>query len=225
MALVQGQSSSHRRSSSSTSQAALLRARRDLCNAKLTFQAELPDTSTVHVRGKGPGGLDRIGFRLEQSSQQQMGLGVSSISDMFLARNTPIVEYNIQQERNRRSLYKISPGDRIRAINSCGASEAMMHVLQRASDEEMKLKLDMERELEDVLQMPSFQGEQEKCPNLPPLCRWSQRRASVTSACSDPVATDLFSEDEFGKPMDRRLSQASTRASSRASSCVSRCRP
>eukprot|EP00933_Yihiella_yeosuensis_P030305 TRINITY_DN23968_c0_g1_i2.p1 TRINITY_DN23968_c0_g1~~TRINITY_DN23968_c0_g1_i2.p1 ORF type:complete len:211 (+),score=29.77 TRINITY_DN23968_c0_g1_i2:165-797(+) len=210
MALVQGQSSSHRRSSSSTSQAALLRARRDLCNAKLTFQAELPDTSTVHVRGKGPGGLDRIGFRLEQSSQQQMGLGVSSISDMFLARNTPIVEYNIQQERNRRSLYKISPGDRIRAINSCG---------------EMKLKLDMERELEDVLQMPSFQGEQEKCPNLPPLCRWSQRRASVTSACSDPVATDLFSEDEFGKPMDRRLSQASTRASSRASSCVSRCRP
>lgn len=240
MALLKARS----KKTETSNQAALLKERGDLRNARMHFKVELPDTSSVHLRANR---LDRLGFRLRQTTEQQMGLCVSSVSNSICARDTPVVEYNIQQERNRRSLYKVNPGDRIRAVNSSKAYDEMLRTLSRATDtEELKLSLDMERELEDVLQAPFVPMSPDRRmkslissaspsraesrliesaekvirsngSSLPPL-----RRGNLLPCLDAASGFDL--EDMCGRD-SRRVSQASTRASSRGSfasvSCAS----
>mmetsp|Transcript_91105 Transcript_91105/g.162155 ORF Transcript_91105/g.162155 Transcript_91105/m.162155 type:complete len:205 (+) Transcript_91105:37-651(+) len=184
-----------RSSAKDCNQADLLKGRGELCNAKLVFQAELPDTSSVHLRARG---LDRLGFRLKHSASQQVGLSVNKVSDKYRARDTPVVDYNIRQERQRRSLYKINPGDRIRSVNSCEAFDGMVEALNRASDQEQGLQLCLERELQDVLQPQGAPEESsEKALGQTALCsrRWEEAVASPRRMHSQSSFFQDFTRD------------------------------
>lgn len=131
------------------SQAALLRGRGDLKNSKLRWKADLADTSSVHLRASP---MERLGFHLKHGAQS-MGLCVRGIADEYRGRDTPIVEYNIRQERRHQSLFKIHPGDRIRAVNRSEAYDEMIRELHTASEKESELCICLEREMKDVLEV------------------------------------------------------------------------
>mmetsp|Transcript_157981 Transcript_157981/g.383642 ORF Transcript_157981/g.383642 Transcript_157981/m.383642 type:complete len:223 (+) Transcript_157981:74-742(+) len=132
-----------------TTQAALLRGRGDLKTTKLCWKADLPDTSSVHIRANP---IERFGFRLKQGAAfASKGLSVGGIADAYLGRDTPIVEYNVRQKQ---PLFKIKPGDRISAVNSTETYDEMVRELHRASDSEAGLSILLERDLSDVLQAP-----------------------------------------------------------------------
>mmetsp|Transcript_157982 Transcript_157982/g.383644 ORF Transcript_157982/g.383644 Transcript_157982/m.383644 type:complete len:228 (+) Transcript_157982:74-757(+) len=139
-------------SESTTTQAALLKGRGDLKTTKMCWKADLPDTSSVHVRASP---IERFGFRLKQGAAvASKGLSVRGIADAYFGRDTPIVEYNVRQERGKQPLLKIKPGDRISAVNSTETYDEMVRELHRASDSEAGLSILLERDLSDVLQAP-----------------------------------------------------------------------
>lgn len=142
-------------------QATLLRGRGDLKNARLAFQADLPDTSSVHLRASA---IERLGFRVDEDCDDT-SLSVKAIGDEFRARDTPIVGYNLRQDRRKQSLYKICAGDCIRSVNHKESFNDMVNELRRASEHEMQLQLCVERELSDVLEVPDIST---RLPGLQP---------------------------------------------------------
>jgi len=139
-------------SESTTTQAALLKGRGDLKTTKMCWKADLPDTSSVHVRASP---IERFGFRLKQGAAvASKGLSVRGIADAYFGRDTPIVEYNVRQERGKQPLLKIKPGDRISAVNSSETYDEMVRELHKASDSQARLSILLERDLSDVLEAP-----------------------------------------------------------------------
>jgi len=143
-------------SDASTTQAALLRGRGDLKNARLHFQADFPDTSSIHLRAKP---IERLGFRIKRNAEK---LSVKAVGDEYLDSDTAIVGYNTQQERRKQPLYKIAPGDYIKSVNRAETFHEMVRELHRSAANESELKLSLERELADVL-------ESTRAHRVPPL--------------------------------------------------------
>lgn len=217
-----------------TTQAQLLKGRGDLRKARLCFQAKLSGTATVQKASC----MDRLGFGIEPSNHGH-GLKVSTVADEFKARDTPTVEYNIRQERRRQPLYKITPGDKIKAVNGSSATPvSMLKELVRASNSETTggLRLVLERQLSDVLTLASpTKGRSGRClprstsseelpEELPEELEESEPLPAIPTAKSCP-ATRYSPESkacsaEFG-PTDMAYSWAAPMKARRTASEVS----
>mmetsp|Transcript_9962 Transcript_9962/g.28126 ORF Transcript_9962/g.28126 Transcript_9962/m.28126 type:complete len:226 (+) Transcript_9962:27-704(+) len=173
-----------------TTQAALLKGRGDLKSSKLCWKADLPDTSSVHLRASP---IERIGFRLKQgAAAARMSLSIRGIADADRGRDTPIVEYNVRQERQQQSLFKVKRGDRISAVNSSETYDDMVRELHRASNSEAELSISLERDMPDVLEAP-MQSSSDGSSS--PKQRWLRKSVSAgaLTAVAKPAVRLLFS--------------------------------
>lgn len=119
---------------------------------------------------------------------------VRNVSDQFCSRDTPIVEYNLQQERRRKPLYKVKPGDRIRAVNAAETYDEMIRELRTASEHESSLNIEFERELSDTLELCRTPGASKtpngsKTPSGPRTLFAPKTPASLSSATTSKRAT------------------------------------
>mmetsp|Transcript_8767 Transcript_8767/g.15794 ORF Transcript_8767/g.15794 Transcript_8767/m.15794 type:complete len:315 (-) Transcript_8767:69-1013(-) len=167
--------------SSGSTQAALLKGRGELGNARVRFDTKLAKPSP----GVGPRGekaaITRIGMDVVRGDQQCKGLMVAGVDDDPRMR-TPVAQLNKAEERsanrleekNLHYMHDIQPGDRIRGVSAEATQElnleetisempkfertmsatAMLAQLQEATSftQPKGVKISVSRDLRDVMQ-------------------------------------------------------------------------
>jgi len=150
---------SRRRSSSVPSQAAFLRGRGDLGQARGTFQVQLIKPSPLARPMQNAPSLSRIGIDVERAKDTDR-LVVSSV-DFHPSHRTPVCEWNYREERQANRGEKeqhislaILPGDRIREVNDFGSQTVMLSELAKATDPQSprNVSLLVSRDISNVLQ-------------------------------------------------------------------------